>query len=82
MAIQAMYKDRWAELFVCALVMALISLLINTQDPAGIVIVTSLASTSLALMVAPGAPTNTVRAVTLSYTFAMFISVTFGLIFS
>ena len=82
MAVQAMYKDRWAELFVCALVVALISLLVNTQNPAGIVIVTSLASTSLALMVAPGAHTNTVRAIYLSYTFAMFVSVSLGLIFS
>jgi len=82
MAIQAMYKDRWTELFVCASVVALISLLINIQNPAGIVIITSLASTSLALMVAPGAPTNSIRSVFLSYIIAMFISVSFGMFFS
>jgi len=82
MAIKPMYRDRWTELFVCAFVVALISLLINTQNPAGVVIVTSLASTSLGLMVAPGAATNSIRAVYLSYTFAMLISVLFGLFFS
>jgi len=82
MAVQAMYKDRWAELFVCALVVSLISLLINTQNPAGIVIVTSFSSTALALMVAPGSNTNSIRAVYFSYTFAMFISVSLGLVFS
>ena len=82
MKIQPMYKNRWTELFVCALVVSIISLLINSQNPAGIVIITSLASTSLALMVAPGAPTNSIRAVMLSYVSAMFISVVFGLIFS
>jgi len=82
MALQAMYKDRWTELFVCALVVSLISLEVNIQDPSGIVIITSLASTSLGLMVAPGAPTNSIRAVFLSYTFAMFISVSFGFLFT
>ncbi|MFT5451403.1 MAG: hypothetical protein ACI9N9_000887 [Enterobacterales bacterium] len=82
MAIHAMYKDRWTELFVCAIVVAFISLEINLQNPAGIVIITSLASTSLALMVAPGAPTNSIRSVFLSYTCAMFVSVAFGMLFS
>ena len=82
MAIHAMYKDRWAELIVCALVVSLTSLLINEQNPSGIVIITSLASTSLGLMVAPAAATNTIRAVFLSYTFAMFVSVVLGLLFS
>jgi len=82
MAVQPMYKDRWTELLVCALVVALISLLINTRNPAGIVIVTSLASTSLGLMIAPGAATNSIRAVCLSYTLAMLISVLLGLVFS
>jgi len=82
MAIQPMYKDRWTELLFCAFVVSLVSLLINTQNPSGIVIVTSLASTSLALMIAPGAATNSIRAVFFSYTFAMFVSVVFGLIFS
>ncbi len=77
-----MYKNRWTELLFCAFVVSLISLLINTQNPTGIVIVTSLASTSLALMVAPGAATNSIRAVYLSYIFAMLVSVVFGLIFS
>ncbi|MCP4270405.1 MAG: hypothetical protein GY781_00355 [Gammaproteobacteria bacterium] len=82
MAVQPMYKNRWTELIFCAFVVSLISLLINTQNPAGIVIVTSFASTSLALMVAPGAATNSIRAVFLSYSFAMLVSVVFGLIFS
>jgi len=82
MAIQAMYKDRWTELFVCAIVVAFISLEINLQNPSGIVIITSLASTSLGLMVAPGAPTNSIRSVFLSYTFAMLVSVSFGMLFS
>jgi len=77
-----MYKNRWTELFFCAIVVAFISLEINLQNPAGIVIITSLASTSLGLMVAPGAPTNSIRSVFLSYTFAMFISVCFGILFS
>ena len=81
MAIHAMYKDRWTELFLCALVVALISLLINVQNPSGIVLVASFASTALGLMVAPGSPTNTIRAVFLSYSFAILISFTFGYVF-
>lgn len=82
MTMQPIYKDRWAELIVCALVVSVISLLIEEQNPSGIVIITSLASTSLALMVAPGAPTNSIRAVLFSYILAMFVSVFFGFVFS
>jgi len=82
MAIQPMYKNSWTELMVCAIVVSLISLLIETQNPAGIVIITSLASTALALMVAPGAATNSIRSVFLSYIFAMFVSVFLGFSFS
>lgn len=82
MAIHPIYKDRWTELIFCAFIVSLISLLINLQNPAGIVIITSLASTSLALMVAPGAITNSIRSVFLSYVIAMGISVAFGMLFS
>lgn len=82
MPIQPMYKKRWTELFVCTLVVALISLLINAQNSAGIIIITSLASTSLALMIAPGAATNSIHSVLLSYSFAIIVSVSLGLIFS
>ena len=81
MSIQPIYKERWLELFVCALVVAVISLFVNIQDPAGIVIMTSLASTALALMVAPEARTNSVRTVLISYAVAILVSVVFGLVF-
>jgi len=79
---KAMYKHRWAELLVIALVISVISLLIEIENHAGIVLVTSLASTALGLMIAPGAFTNSIRSVFLSYIFAMCISVVFGFIFS
>ena len=82
MRIRPMYKDRWAELFICTLVVIIISLMVNIQDPSGLLIITSLASTSLALMVAPGAPTNSIRSVFLSYLIAMFVAITFALLFT
>ena len=82
MKIRPMYKDRWAELFICTLVVIIISLMVNVQDSSGLLIITSLASTSLALMVAPGAPTNSIRSVFLSYLIAMFVSISFGLFFT
>jgi hypothetical protein len=77
-----MYQHRWGELMTIALVLSIISLLVNIENPAGLVIVTSLASTALALMVAPGAFTNTIRSVFLSYLLALFVSVSFGFMFS
>ncbi len=82
MSIHPIYKHRWSELFVCAIVVALVSMLINVQSPSGVIIIGSLASTSLAVMVAPGSPTNSIRSVLLSYIIAMFVSVTVGFVFS
>lgn len=79
--IKPIYRHRWGELVVIALVISIISFLINVENPSGIVIITSLASTALGLMVAPGAATNSVRSVFYSYIIALFVSVTFGFIF-
>lgn len=81
MKIKPMYQHRWAELLIIALVISIISLLLNIENPAGIVIITSLASTALGLMVAPGAFTNSVRSVFLSYILALFVSVFTGWIY-
>ena len=76
------YKNHWSELVLVAFVLATISLLINIENPAGIVIVTSLASTALGLMVAPISHTNSIRSVFMSYILALFVAVTFGYLFA
>lgn len=80
--IKPIYRHRWGELIVIALVISIISFLINVENPSGIVIITSLASTALGLMIAPGAATNSVRSVFLSYIIALFVSLAFGFLFA
>jgi len=80
--IQPIYKHKWTELLVVAVIVSVISLVIDTSDHGGIIIISSFASTSLALMVAPEAVTNSIRSVFLSYMIALFVSVAVGLFFS
>jgi len=80
--IQAIYKHKWTELLLVVVVISVISLVIDTSDHGGIIIITSLASTALALIVAPHAKTNSIRSVFLSYIIALFVSVAVGFVFS
>ena len=82
MRITPIYKNHWSELIIVALVLATISFAVNIENPAGIVIVTSLASTALGMMVAPMSHTNSIRSVFLSYILALFVAVTFGYLFA
>ncbi|MBF0274614.1 MAG: HPP family protein [Nitrospinae bacterium] len=67
-------KDHWPDLFVCAASVALISCFVSIGNPAEIVVVTSFASSALAIMVAPDAATNETRSVILSYIIATLAS--------